>query len=36
VGVKLTVDDGPIVAAAEGIIRLHSKPKVSQSCCGLV
>ena len=36
VGVKLTVDDGPIVVAAEGIIRLHSKLKVSQSCCGLV
>ena len=38
VGVKLTVDDGPIAAAAEaeGILRLHSKPKVSQSRCGLV
>ena len=36
VGVKLTVDDGPIAAAAEGILRLHSKPKVSQLRCGLV
>ena len=36
VGVKLTVDDGPITAAAEGIVRLHSKPKVSQLRCGLV
>ena len=36
VGVKLTVDDGPIAAAADGILRLHSKPKVSQSRCGLV
>ena len=36
VGVKLTVDDGPIAAAAEGIVRLHSKPKVSQPRCGLV
>ena len=36
VGVKLTVDDGPIAATAEGILRLHSKPKVSQLRCGLV
>jgi hypothetical protein len=36
VGVKPTVDDGPIVAAAEGILRLPSKPKVSQSRCCLV
>ena len=32
----IPADDGPIAAAAEGIVRLHSKPKVSQSCCGLV
>ena len=36
VGVKPTVDDGPIVAAAEGILRLPSNPKVSQSRCCLV
>jgi len=34
VGVKPTVDDRHIAAAAEGI--LHTKPKVSQSRCGHV
>ena len=36
VGVKPTVDGRPMAAAVKGILGLHSKPKVSQSRCGLV